>query len=54
MGLPMTGIIYFAVGIICTMMFGDNLESSVLLNIGEARHLGKGGDERGFWEAEIC
>jgi len=54
MGLPITGSIYFMVGIICTLMFGDKLESSVLLNIGNARHTGKDGADRGFWEAEIC
>ena len=47
--LPLTGIIYFAVGIICTLMFGKHLESSVLLNIGDARYDG----DKAFWEAYI-
>ena len=50
--LPLTGTIYFAVGIICAMMFGSTLESSVLLNIGEARHANN--PDKSFWEAYIC
>ena len=37
-GLPMTGLIYMTVSVICVLMFGDSLTSSVLYNIGEARH----------------
>ena len=48
----MTGSIYFAVGILCALMFGKNLESSVLLNIGEARWAGN--PDKAFWEAYIC
>ena len=48
--MPLTGIIYFAVGIICTLMYGEHLESSVLLNIGMQRY----GDNKSFWEAYIC
>ena len=47
-GLPLTATIYFLVGIICTLMFGEGLESSVLLNVGELRHDGKA-----YWEAYI-
>ena len=48
--LPLTGTIYFAVGTICVLMFGKTLESSVLLNIGNARQ-----DDGGvYWEAYIC
>lgn len=50
--LPLTGSIYFAVGILCTLMFGSNLESSVLLNIGQARF--KDDPSKSFWEAYIC
>ena len=39
-------------GTICTLMYGDNLESSVLLNIGEARHAND--DTKAFWESYIC
>ena len=48
-GLPFTGLFYFLVGIICCLMFGPNLESSVLLNIGRMRHP----DGSAFWEAYI-
>lgn len=51
-GLPLTGVFYVTVGIICCLMFGSQLQSSVLLNIGEARH--NDGDGRAFWEAYIC
>ena len=37
-GLPLTGAIYITVSVLCTIMFGDSLTSSVLYNIGEARH----------------
>ena len=47
-GLPLTATIYFLVGIICTLMFGEGLQSSVLLNVGEIRH-----DDRAYWEAYI-
>lgn len=50
--LPLTGLIYFAVGIICCMMFGSTLESSVLLNIGNAQW--KTNPDKSFWEAYIC
>ena len=50
--LPLTGSIYFAVGIICSLMFGKTLESSVLLNIGYSRH--SDDPSKGFWEAYIC
>ena len=50
--LPLTGAIYFAVSIICGLMFGANLESSVLLSIGEARY--GANDDKIFWEAYIC
>ena len=51
-GLPITGTIYLAVSLLCLMMFGNSLESSVLLDIGDARHAD--GDGKGFWEAYIC
>lgn len=51
-GLPITMTIYFAVGVICTLMFGSHLQSSVLLNIGEATH--KGTEDKYFWEGYIC
>lgn len=51
-GLPITASIYFLVGTICTLMYGDNLESSVLLNIGDARH--SNDDTKSFWEGYIC
>ena len=52
LALPLTGSIYFAVGIICALMYGAGLESSVLLNIGNSRH--KDDLSKGFWEAYIC
>lgn len=51
-GLPLTGTIYFFVGVICSLMFGNTLQSSVLLNIGEAKY--DGGTDKHFWEAYIC
>ena len=51
-GLPLTASIYFIVGTICTLMFGSSLQSSVLLNIGEARYGPT--DNKSFWEAYVC
>lgn len=50
--LPLTGSIYFAVGVICSLSFAPHIESSILLNIGDARH--KDDPNKGFWEAYIC
>ena len=36
-GLPFTGLFYLIIAVICCLMFGPNLESSVLLNIGRLR-----------------
>ena len=49
LALPMTGTIYLAVGLICCCMFGADLKSSVLLNIGEMRKPGGGA----YWEAYV-
>lgn len=51
-GLPLTGSFYWVVGTIGCLMFGSSLESSVLLNIGAARH--NDDPSKGFWEAYIC
>ena len=51
-GLPITASIYFCVGIICCLMFGPTLESSVLLNIGDAHPRGE--PTSSFWEGYIC
>lgn len=50
--LPLTGVIYLCVGVICTMMFGSTLKSSVLLNIGEVKW--NTDPNKSFWEAYIC
>ena len=50
--LPLTGAVYFAVGILCCLMYGSDLQSSVLLNIGESRF--KDNPNKSFWEAYIC
>ena len=52
-GLPLTGSIYVMVGIICSLMFGDKLQSSILLNLGEATWE-RNGETHSFWEAWIC
>ena len=50
-GLPLTFTIYILVGVICTLMFGSTLQSSVLLSIGDApRNDGKTTE---FWEAYV-
>ena len=50
--LPLTGVIYFATGILCTLMYGSTLQSSVLLNIGDSHW--KNDPSKSFWEAYIC
>lgn len=49
LGLLLTATIYISVSLICLFMFGSDLESSVLLNIG-APPVGGGV----FWEAIVC
>jgi hypothetical protein len=51
-GLIMTAIIYFCVGTICILMFGSTLQSSVLINIGDAKY--DGSRDKNFWECYIC
>ena len=50
--MPMVGAFYFIVGIIGAMMFGHTIKSSVLLNIGNARHFDD--PTKVFYEAYIC
>lgn len=50
--MPFIGIVYFITGLICLFMFGDGIESSVLLNIGDARYASD--PNKSFWEAYIC
>lgn len=45
----MIALIYFTIAIISIYMFGDDLKSQVLLNVGEART----SDGKAFWEAYI-
>ena len=40
------------VGTLCALMFGDTLQSSVLNNIGQAKHNNDPG--KSFWEGYIC
>ena len=47
--LPLTASIYFSTGIICCLMFGPDLESSVLLNVGKLRKP----NGSAYWEAYI-
>jgi len=49
LGLCMTGCIYVTLASISIFMFGDELESQVLLNIGEARTP----EGKPYWEAYI-
>ena len=53
-GLFLTGSVYWCVGIICSLMFGASLESSVLIDIGEARHKEADQADDSFWEGYIC
>lgn len=46
-GLFGTMCIYMSVAVICLFMFGDEMESSVLINIGEARNSA----DKEYWEA---
>lgn len=48
----LTGSIYLMVGTISSLMFGHSLTSSVLENIGTARHYDD--PTKSFWEAKIC
>ena len=49
-GLCLTSVIYFVLAIVSVFMFGNELESSVLLNIGKAR---TNEGDKPFWEAYI-
>ena len=49
LGLLLTATIYISVSLICLFMFGSDLESSVLLNIGEMRKP----DGSTYWEAYV-
>jgi len=54
LGLMLTGVIYFSVATVSILMFGTEIESSVLLNIGQESQdnsLPKGSTK--FWEAYI-
>merc|ERR1712195_451831 len=53
-GLLLTGCIYFAVAVVSILMFGTEIESSVLLNIGEEKDLNSFPlGSHGFWESYI-
>ena len=49
-GLGLTSAIYFILSIVSVYMFGTEIQSSVLLNIGNARTRDDG---KAFWEAYI-
>ena len=50
--LPLTAFIYMTVGIICSIMFGSKLKSSILLNLGDVKHFDD--PTKSFWEAYVC
>ena len=48
-GTLLTAVIYFTLAIVSIFMFGEELETQVLINIGTARTT----DGKAFWEAYI-